>query len=179
MSIRKMTKQKYGADGSWLCRELLTKLTRPNVQMPIKKEDFSNVWMFWLTDKTRLLGQLRKLCRGGQSHLHSIQLNIQTIPSVFCSLCYVCLYSTLTGSQICVFFNTRSSGDNQSGTEIYSKCNSFCFGPKSWAFDMDHKAQLFICIIGSPLEIMLSWKSHHLSYVLPTVSLLKSCTIVK
>ena len=143
--------------------------------MPIKKEDFPNVWMFWLTDKTRLLGQLWKVCRGGQSHLHSIQLNIQTIPSVFLLLMLCVFVLNINWNPNMCFFNTRSSGDNQSGTEIYSKCNSFCFGPKSWAFDMDHKAQLFICIIGSPLEIMLSWKSHHLSYVLPTVSLLKLC----
>ena len=131
MSIRKMTKQKYGADDWWLCRELLTKLTRPNVQMPIKKEDFPNVWMFWLTDKTRLLGQLRKLCRGGQSHLHSIQLNIQTIPSVFCSLCYVCVYSPLTGSQICVFLILDRREMTSPGRRFILSLTAFALAPKA------------------------------------------------
>ena len=132
MSIQKMTKHLSTKIWRWwLCRELLTKLTRPDVQMPIKKEDFSNVWMFWLTDKTRLLGQLWKVCRGGQSHLHSIQLNIQTIPSVFCSLCYVCLYSTLTGSQICVFLILDRREITSPGRRFILSVTAFALAPKA------------------------------------------------
>ena len=121
--------------------------------MPIKKEDFPNVWMFWLTDKTRLLGQLRKLCRGGQSHLHSIQLNIQTIPSVFCSLCYVCLYSPLTGSQICVFLILDRREITSPGRRFILSVTAFAlaFGKVIIsAFDVAHKLSFFVWVPNCP-----------------------------
>ena len=124
-----------------------------------------------------------------EDNLICIQFNstFKLYPVFFCSLCYVCLYSTLTGIQICVFLILDRREITSPGRRFILSVTAFALAPKTellgWlissAFDMDHKAQLFICIIGSPLEIMLSWKSHHLSYVLPTVSLLKSCTIVK
>ena len=147
MSIRKMTKQKYGADDWWLCRELLTKLTRPNVQMPIKKEDFQMFECFgWL---------IRPGCWvscescAEEDNLICIQFNstFKLYPVFFCSLCYVCLYSTLTGIQICVFLILDRREITSPGRRFILSVTAFALAPKAellgWlissAFGMDHK----------------------------------------
>ena len=113
-----------------------------------------------------------------EDNLICIQFNstFKLYPVFFCSLCYVCLYSTLTGSQICVFLILDRREITSPERRFILSVTAFALAPKAelvrWfissAFGIAHRLGFWN---GSyHLEIMFSWNQLCYTYVISDVT---------
>ena len=90
-----------------------------------------------------------------EDNLICIQFNstFKLYPVFFCSLCYVCLYSTLTGIQICVFLILDRREITSPGRRFILSVTAFAlaFGKVIIsAFDVAHKLSFFVWVPNCP-----------------------------